>query len=334
MAVNRFVIGSRSSKLALAQSYYIRDRLKVLYPDTDFQIKTIKTRGDKILDVALSKIGDKGLFTKEIEDALLAGKIDFAVHSMKDLPTQLPADLIIAAVPKREITQDALISKQGFTLSSLPKGAKIGTSSLRRSAQLLSLRNDLNVTDLRGNLDTRLKKLNDGLYEAILLAYAGLKRLSDAKAIELIPEKDNSFKILSGSGSECRLSIIPQDELLPQAGQGALGIEAREDNHKALSLLKVLDDDHSRLTISAERALLNGLEGGCQVPIGVSAQIKEDQIYIRAGVFSLDGKIAIKDSISGSKAQAKALGEELSRKMLEKEAVREILTEIKKGTGY
>jgi len=331
MEVNRFIIGSRSSKLALAQSCYIRDRLKALFPDTDFEIKTIKTRGDKILDVALSKIGDKGLFTKEIEDALLDRSIDFAVHSMKDLPTELPADLIIAAVPKREMSQDALISKPGFTLNSLPKGAKIGTSSLRRSAQLLSLRNDLNIADLRGNLDTRLKKLNDGLYDAILLAYAGLKRLSDAKAIELIPDKGNSFKICSGNESKCKLSIIPEDELLPQAGQGALGIEAHQDNQKALSLLKVLDDPDSRLTINAERALLKSLEGGCQVPIGVSAQIKNDQIFIKTGVFSLDGKRSIKDEIFGSKQDAVILGSRLAENILKIDSARNILAEVRKG---
>lgn len=331
MEVKRFVIGSRSSKLALAQSHYIRDRLKVLYPDADFEIKTIKTRGDKIPDVALSKIGDKGLFTKEIEDALLERKIDFAVHSMKDLPTELPANLMIAAVPKREMPQDVLISKQGFTVNTLPKGAKIGTSSLRRSAQLSNLRNDLNITGLRGNLDTRLKKLNDGLYDAILLAYAGLKRLSDAKAIELILDKGNSFKICSGTNFECRLSVISAEEILPQAGQGALGIEAHQDNLNVISLLKVLDDADSQLTISAERALLKGLEGGCQVPIGVFGQIKDNQIFIQAGVFSLDGKRKVKDEISGSKQDASILGSRLAEKFLKNETARNILAEVRKG---
>lgn len=303
------VIGSRSSKLALAQAHLIRGRLKTLYPELALEIETIKTTGDKILDVALSKIGDKGLFTKEIEEALLKGKIDLAVHSMKDLPTQLPRGLKIAAVTKREDPCDVLVSKQGFTLKALPKGSKVGTSSLRRRAQLLHARSDLAVLDLRGNLDTRLRKLEQGLYDAIILAHAGIKRL----------------------GLELRLSAIPLEEMLPQAGQGALGIEIREDDREMDNLVKALDDPDFHLSVDAERALLSGLGGGCQVPIGVYAHLHDGRIFIKAGVFSLDGKIAVRDEIEGSKKDAQKLGRKLAERILKKKTARHILDEVKRA---
>lgn len=309
MNVKRIVIGSRSSKLAMAQTQYVMDKLKKFYPALDFEIKTIKTVGDKILDVALSKIGDKGLFTKEIEEALLREEIDLAVHSMKDLPTQLSKGLKIAAVTKREDPRDILVSKQGFTLKALPAGSKVGTSSLRRRAQLLHMRNDLNIADLRGNLDTRVKKLEQGLYDGIIVAYAGIKRL----------------------GIESKLSVTPLEEILPQAGQGALGIEIREGAQEIESIVKGLDDLDSHFSIDAERALLSGLEGGCQVPIGVYAKIKGEQISIKAGVFSLDGKRAVRDEIAGPRTDAEALGRQLAERFLEKEIVRQILDELRKG---
>lgn len=311
MKRKHFIIGSRSSRLALVQSRYVMDRLKDSHPCLAFEIRTIKTVGDKILDVALSKIGDKGLFTKEIEEALLRCEIDFAVHSMKDLPTELPQGLRIAAVTKREEARDVLVSGKGFTLKTLPKGSRVGTSSLRRRAQILHIRQDLAMLDLRGNLDTRIRKLEQGSFDAIILAYAGIKRL------KLNP----------------RLSEIPAEEVLPQAGQGALGIEIRVDNRQAHDIVKVLDDADSHLCIDAERALLSGLEGGCQVPIGVYARIKKDKICVKAGVFSLNGRIAVKDEIEGDKKEAQALGRQLAERFLKKKVVRQVLEEVRKGIG-
>ena len=308
MKTRRLVIGSRRSKLAMVQAQYVRDTLKKFYPALDIEIETIKTKGDKITDVALSKIGDKGLFTKEIEDALLSKSIDLAVHSMKDLPTELPNGLGIAAVTKREDPRDVLVSKQGFDIKALPKYSKVGTSSLRRRVQLLHLRSDLNILDLRGNVDTRLAKLKNGLYDAIMLAYAGIKRL----------------------GLKPNLSVIPIEEIMPQAGQGALGIEVHEDAAEIERLVKVLDDADSHLAIDAERAVLAGLEGGCQVPIGVYAAIAEDRIDIKAGIFSLDGKDAEKAGITGRKKDARELGQALAEKILKKKTACRILDEFKK----
>ncbi len=307
------IIGSRSSKLALVHANFVRGQLKAFYPALGFEIKTIKTVGDKILDVALSKIGDKGLFTKEIEEALLKREIDLAVHSMKDLPTELPEGLKIAAVTDRVDPCDVLVSTPGFTINTLPKGSRVGTSSLRRRAQLLHIRKNLNILDLRGNLDTRVKKLERGLYDAVILAYAGIERLG----------------ILNDRvGLKLKLSRIPVETILPAAGQGALGIEIRKDNRETDKLLKVLDNADSRLSIEAERALLSGLEGGCQVPIGVYAYVNNDQISIKAGVFSLDGKIAVKDKITGSKKDAEALGSQLAERILRKKEARQILDKI------
>ncbi len=300
MRNKRLIIGSRASKLALAQAELAKGVLARAYPGLRIDIKTIRTTGDKILDAPLNKIGGKGLFTKEIEEALLKKEIDLAVHSMKDLPTALPRDLKIAAVTKREDPSDALVSFDSFGLKTLPKGAKVGTSSLRRRAQLLHAREDLRVLELRGNLDTRVRKLEQGLYDAILLAYAGIKRL----------------------GLTLKMTLLPPEEFLPQAGQGALGIEIRRDAPEVDKAVRVLDDPDSRLCIGAERALLSGLGGGCQVPIGVYAHISGGQIFIKAGVFSLDGKISLKSSLSGDKNKACALGARLADSLREKGAER------------
>ena len=308
MRNGRFIIGSRSSKLAMAQTQHVRDALEKKYPALDFDIRTIKTRGDAIVDVALSKIGDKGLFTKELEEALLAREIDLAVHSMKDLPTELPYGLKIAAVTKREDPRDVLVSGQGFTLKTLPRGSRVGTSSMRRSAQLLHLKRDLNILDLRGNVDTRVAKLKNGSYDAIILAYAGIKRL----------------------GLKLNLSAIPIEEIMPQAGQGALGLEIREGAAETEELVKVLDDIDCHKAIDAERAVLAGLEGGCQVPIGVYAAITKDRIDIKAGVFSLDGKDAVKAKIAGRKKDAQSLGQALAENILKRKIARRILDEIRK----
>lgn len=309
MKPKQLIIGSRSSRLAMVQAQYVRDKIKKSYPELDIEIKTIKTTGDKITDVALSRIGDKGLFTKEIEEALLRKEVDLAVHSMKDLPTELPQGLKIAAVTKREDPRDVLVSGKGFTLKTLTKGSRVGTSSLRRRAQVLHIRKDLDILDLRGNLDTRMKKLEQGLFDAVILAYAGIKRL----------------------GFKSKLSKIPIEEILPQAGQGALGIEIRKDNKEADDIVKVLDDSDAHLCIDAERALLAGLEGGCQVPIGVYAKVDKNQLSIKAGVFSLDGEIAVKDEISGEKKDAQALGSQLAERIIKQKIARQVLDEVKKS---
>lgn len=301
----KVIIGSRGSKLALVQSGLVKDILKKTYPDLKIEIKVIKTTGDKILDVPLAKIGDKGLFTKELEEALLRNEIDLAVHSMKDLPTDIPSGLDVGAITTREDACDVLVSAKSYNLKTLPKGAKVGTSSLRRRAQLLSIRPDLETLDLRGNLDTRLKKLENGRYDAIILAYAGIKRL----------------------GLKLSMTKISFDEMLPQAGQGALGIEIRKNDSDTRRLVKILDDNDSRLCIEAERAVLSGLGGGCQVPIGVYANIEDDEIRVKAGVFSLDGKTAIRDEIRGNKKEAEILGKKIADSLCNKGA-KKILDEI------
>jgi len=315
MRIRPLVIGSRKSKLALVQAELVKAELEAVYPGRGFEIKAIKTIGDKILDVPLSNIGDKGLFTKEIEEALLKNEIDAAVHSMKDLPCELPKGLKIAAVSKREDPSDVLVSKQRYTIKTLPIGAKIGTSSLRRRAQVLHIREGLSCLDLRGNLDTRLKKLEEGLYDAIILAAAGIKRLS---AVFASPPRS-----LAGEA----ISLISTKDMLPQAGQGSLGIEIREGDQDIENLVRVLDDPDSHTCIDAERALLAGLGGGCQVPIGVLAGIDGGQVSIKAGVFSLDGKKAVRDEISGNRVDAQKLGRQLANRLLKKGA-KEILDSV------
>lgn len=314
MGNNHFIIGSRSSKLAMTQTRYVMDELKKLHPSSDFEIKTIKTVGDTMLDVALSKIGDKGLFTKEIEDALLGRRIDLAVHSMKDLPTELPKGLEIAAMTKREDPRDVLVSKEGRTIETLPKHSRVGTSSLRRRAQLLHVRKDLDIMDLRGNLDTRLNKLDQGLYDAIMVAYAGIRRLG----------------LLGDTSRNWDVSPISTEDILPQAGQGALGVEVHEDNREVRDMVNVLDDADCHLCVDAERALLICLEGGCQVPIGVYADIIKNHITIKAGVFSLDGQRAVRDEIVGEKKDAKNLGRALAKNILSKKIACQILDEVRK----
>ncbi|MDD5108594.1 MAG: hydroxymethylbilane synthase [Candidatus Omnitrophica bacterium] len=294
MVLKSLIIGSRASKLALVQANIVKDLLREKYPLLDIKIKTIKTTGDKILDLSLDKIGDKGLFTKEIEEVLLAGEIDLAVHSMKDLPVEITSGLKIAAVTPREDLRDILVSKDEYNIKFLPKNSKVGTSSLRRRAQLLHLRPDLNIIDLRGNIGTRIRKLNDGFYGAIILAYAGVKRL----------------------GLKLSMSVIPLEEVLPQAAQGALGIQILQGRMDIEEIVKTLDDELSHLCINAERSVLSRLGGGCHAPIGVYAQIERDKIIINAGVFSLDGKVAIKDKISGDKKDGEGLGLALADKLL------------------
>ncbi|HOF39126.1 MAG TPA: hydroxymethylbilane synthase [Candidatus Hydrogenedentes bacterium] len=274
----RIVIGSRGSELALCQSELIASGLRALEPGTRVDIQVIRTSGDKITDVPLAQIGGKGLFTKEIEEALLAGDIDLAVHSMKDLPTELPEGLCIGAVPKRESPCDVLVSAGNLTLEQLPPGARVGTSSLRRTAQLRAYRSDLEILPLRGNVTTRLRKVSEGSVDAAILAAAGLSRL----------------------GLSDRVSQeIPVTLMLPAPAQGALAIEARVDDTKILRLLAPLDDPETRSAVAAERIFLAAMEGGCQVPLGALASRSGEQLVLDACVCSLDGARVLRCRTAG-----------------------------------
>jgi len=302
-------VGSRGSTLALAQTRWVIERLRRVYPRTAFRIIRIRTTGDNILDVALAKIGDRGLFTKEIEKALLDGTIDIAVHSMKDLPTNLPEGLVIGAVTSREDPGDALVSRDGRHLEDLPAGARVGTSSLRRQAQLLALRPDLKLTVMRGNVETRLRKLDEGEVDALVLARAGLKRL----------------------GLEGRITqLLSTAVCLPAVGQGALGVEARAGDDAVLDMLRVLDDPESRAAVEAERALLACLEGGCQVPIGALARVWDQDLVLEAVVADLDGRRVVRSVEVGSLSAPAELGERMAEKLLSFGA-REILAELREG---
>lgn len=303
----KLVIGTRGSKLALWQAHHVAACLRERYPEVTIELKHMVTTGDRILDVPLAKIGGKGLFTKELEVAMLSGEIDLAVHSLKDMPTELPAGLVLAAVTDRVDPGDALISPQYKTLDNLPTGARVGTSSLRRKAQLLNTRPDLTIVDLRGNLDTRLKKLTTENLDAILLAVAGLRRLGWDEHIT---------------------QILPQDICLPAVGQGALAIEARENDPETLAMLAFLNHEPTRQATLAERTFLAEVEGGCQIPIGVYGEITAaGQLSLQAVIMSPDGQEAVHDAIDGSPADASLLGHTLAVRMLESGG-REILAKL------
>ena len=302
------IIGTRGSKLALWQASYIA-RLLEEKASAQVELRIIKTKGDKILDVALSKIADKGLFVKEIENELLAGGIDLAVHSMKDLPTEIPDGLIIAATTEREDNRDALISLQYNNFNELPKGAVVGTSSLRRKAQLLSLRPDLEAAEIRGNVDTRIKKLQSGEYQAIIMAIAGLKRLGMADYVK---------------------QVFSVDDFMPAVGQGAIGIEARAGDAKVLGLLDKINNRKNLAEVTAERALMKELQGGCQVPVGAIAVANDGVIELKALVASLDGTEIIKGQHRGSSDEAELVGIELAQR-LKSEGAEKILDEIRKA---
>jgi hydroxymethylbilane synthase len=275
----RLRIGSRGSQLALWQANHIAGRLRER--GDEVHIEVIHTTGDKILDVALSKVGSKGIFTKEIEDALASQQIDLAVHSLKDLPTELSPQFEIAAIPTREDPRDALCSADYSSIEDLPNNAKVGTSSLRREAQLRALRPDLVIHPLRGNVDTRLRKLESGEYEAIILALSGLRRLGRTEFIR---------------------QVIPIDVMCPAAGQGALAIEIRAGDHDVRSALSFLDDKAARSETECERTLLKKLGGGCQVPIGANAKFSECTLHLEALVASPDGKTIVRASGEGQNA--------------------------------
>lgn len=297
---NPIRIGTRGSQLALWQAKWVQKAIEQQWPDTRAEWVIIKTTGDKILDVPLAKVGGKGLFVKEIEEALMDGRIDLAVHSMKDMPARLPHGLSIGAVPKRENPLDALITAHGESLNDLPQGARVGTSSLRRAAQLLYKRPDLNIEPLRGNLDTRLKKLTTTDLDAIVLAVAGLNRLGFAQRIT---------------------QILEPDIMLPAVGQGALCLENRTNDEIISPIISALDDAMTHTAVLAERAFLHRLEGGCQVPIAGHAVIdNDDRLTITGLVAALDGSRLIKKTISGPCNQADTLGIELAESLLSKGA--------------
>ena len=288
-------IGTRQSLLALWQSNHIAACLRKQYPECEVVLKKIVTKGDRILDVPLAQIGGKGLFTKEIEEDLLSGEVDLAVHSLKDMPTVLPEGLCLTAITERANVGDAFVSNDYACFEELPLGAVVGTSSLRRKAQLLAARPDLTIRDLRGNVDTRLRKLDEGLYDAVILAAAGLERLGHGDRIK---------------------AIIPSDVCLPAVGQGALAIECRTDDAEVRQMLDFLNDQPTVYATAAERAFLGLLEGSCQVPIGVHADVNGEQIKIEAIIAALDGSTVLRDTIEGAAVDAVALGQKLGKKML------------------
>ena len=289
-------IGTRGSKLALAQSRWVKEEVETRYSHVQVELVRIRTKGDKIIDSPLSKLGGKGLFVKEIEDALLRRQVHVAVHSMKDVPSELPGELTLSVFPCREDPSDALISEEDRTLEELPRGARVGTSSLRRAAQLLHIRPDLEVVALRGNVDTRLKKLDSGNLHAIILATAGLKRLGFAHRIS---------------------QILPIERILPAIGQGALGLELRKDDEETLDLLEFLNHEPTQKTVTCERAFLKELEGGCQVPIAGFARIDGKSLHLRGLVAELDGSTLIRDEITGEKEKAEEIGIALAKRLLD-----------------
>jgi hydroxymethylbilane synthase len=306
MTRSKLVIGTRGSQLALWQAEWVKSQIQALVPQLPVSLQRIQTSGDKIQDVPLAKIGGKGLFVKEIEEALLRKEIDLAVHSMKDMPSILPEGLQIVCVPEREDPRDALIGHDGLTLNKLPHAARIGTSSLRRQSQLRHFRNDFQVGVLRGNLDTRLRKLKEHQYDAILLAGAGLKRLGWD---HLVTE------------------YLSVDISLPAIGQGALGLEGRQEDRFVCELVAQFEHPPTRVAVDAERAFLAKLEGGCQVPIAGYASLKGDWLHLEGLVASLDGKRYVRQEISGHPAEAVSLGIRLAEQLLEQGAA-SILQEI------
>jgi hydroxymethylbilane synthase len=286
-------IGSRGSQLALWQANHISALLRTHGHEVEIEI--IHTTGDKITDVSLAKVGTKGMFTKEIEEALAAGRVDLAVHSLKDLPTELPKGFEIAAITERQDPRDAFCSRHYASFQELPQGARVGTSSLRRQAQLKAIRPDLVIHPLRGNVDTRLRKLEQGDYDAVILAAAGLKRLGKTELVK---------------------QIIPAEIMCPAAGQGALGIEIREGYIKTRELLGFLNDSNTRAATTCERALLNSLGGGCQVPIGAFAEMKNGKLHLESIVADPDGSKLLRDSRDGDDPEK--LGNEAGASLLER----------------
>jgi hydroxymethylbilane synthase len=311
MSERTLIVGTRGSALALWQTEHVVEQLQASAPDLDVKVRIIQTRGDLVRDRALSQVGGKGLFVKEIEQALLNGEIDLAVHSLKDMPTEQPKGLTLGAILERADPRDALVLRGGAGgLSSLPSGARVGTSSLRRQAQLLAVRPDLHVADLRGNVDTRLRKLREGQYDAVVLAVAGLVRLGHADAISY---------------------ALPVEVMLPAVGQGALCIEMRADDVVTQGLTAQLDDLPTRQATEAERAFLRQLEGGCQVPIAACSEVDGGQLHLQGLVAALDGSRLVRDEICGTATEAARLGTTLAERLL-MEGGRAILEAVRRGS--
>lgn len=305
-------IGTRGSQLALYQAEKVKATLQLIFPDLQVELEIIKTKGDKILDVALSKIGDKGLFTKEIENALVDGSVDLAVHSLKDLPTALPDGLKLGAVLERGEFRDALVSVTGKTLSNLKAGDVVATSSLRRIASLLKINNQIIIKDIRGNVNSRLQKMENGHCDAMIMAAAGLQRLGLEKYIT---------------------EIIDPEVILPAVSQGAIAIETRIGDTEIETLMAKLNHTQTWQAITAERAFLAKLQGGCQVPLGCFSEIENEKLTLHGFVASVDGQQFIRETISGDLANGADLGIELAEKMEEKGAT-EILNKIKSGNHF
>jgi hydroxymethylbilane synthase len=291
----RIRIGTRGSALALAQARLVEARLAAQYPGCAVELVIIKTSGDKLKDVTLAQIGGKGLFIKEIEEALLAGEVDLAVHSLKDMPTEGPEGLILGAVPPREDWRDAFISPRYGSLAEIPAGGRVGTGSLRRRVQVLHRRPDLEIVPLRGNVDTRLRKMGEQGLDALILAAAGLNRL--------------------GLGHLCRCCLT-EEEMLPAISQGALGLEVRAADQEMRELIAFLDDPPSRAAVTAERAFLARLEGGCLVPVAGLGQIENGRLTFTALISDLDGQRLLKDSLTGAPQEAASLGRRLAERLL------------------
>jgi len=305
-------IGTRKSKLALWQSEWVKSQIEKRFPDVEVELVKITTKGDKILDVPLAKIGDKGLFTKEIEEAMLRREVDIAVHSLKDVPSKLPEGLKLVAFSDREDPRDAFLSNGKYTLETLPEGAVVGTSSLRRKAQLRILRPDLEIKDLRGNVDTRIKKLKEGQYDAIILAAAGVKRLGWEDEID---------------------EILSPDRMIPSVSQGILGIEGREGDKEIERIVReAINSYESEVAATVERAFLRTVEGGCQVPLGCYAVVNEDRVHVRAFISDLNGKFFHKEEgvfRFSSLKEADRIGVSVAERLLSAGG-REILEELMK----
>jgi hydroxymethylbilane synthase len=311
--VRKLRIGSRGSKLALWQAQHIQQKLREAAGSTgsaaESEIVIVRTSGDAMPEAPIAAVGTKGVFIKELEDELLAGRIDLAVHSMKDVPTELPGGLIIAAIAKRADPRDCLLSRDGLGLAALPSGAKVGTSSLRRQCQLKRYRGDLEIRDVRGNVDTRIRKMEAGEFDAIVLAKAGIDRLGLASRIT---------------------ETLEPAVMLSAVGQGAMGVEIRADDAETANLVRGLDDSDTHRAVEAERSLLQRLEGGCQVPLGALASIESGRLTLDAAVFSADGGESVRRKISGLAEEAESLGKRLAEELL-KAGAEAILTSLTRG---
>lgn len=297
-------IATRGSPLALAQSEVVRSALATRHPDRTFEIRVITTRGDRVRDRPLPEIGGKGLFTLELEEALRKGEAAMAVHSVKDLPTTFPPGLGLGCIPVREDPRDAFVSRDGRPLADLPPGSRVGTSSPRRRAQILGVRSDVEVVDLRGNVQTRIRKVREGVCDAAVLALAGLRRLG-----------------LEGEVTE----TLGIDRFLPPAGQGAIGIEIRDGDSEMEGVVSRIEDPPSRAEVDAEIAALQALGGGCQTPIGAVARAQGEAMTITVGVFSPDGRLDIRTEVKGSVSEAISMGKQAAADLLRREGARAIL---------